>query len=120
MKKIFISCPMRGLTTEEIIDLRERMETIAVVLLDENVDVVNPYDPKLANVHPLIALGRSIEKMATADYLVCPDVVYRFKGVNAEYETWITYKDPQTVIDIDLKHTKQIKKLEALDKEKEE
>lgn len=70
MKKIYISQPMRGRSTDEII--RERKQLIAdaaVALRTDAVEVLDTLYPG-SKAKPLALLGRGIEKMAQADAVV--------------------------------------------------
>ena len=66
MEKLFISCPMRGRTEEQIRKSMERMHKIAEAIFDEELEVIPTYfegtPPENANDR-LWYLGKSIEKM---------------------------------------------------------
>lgn len=73
MKKLFISCPMRGRTEEAIKDTMERMHKIAEAVFGEELEVLPTYfegnPPMFANER-LWYLGESIKKMSEADYFI--------------------------------------------------
>ena len=81
MKKLFISCPMRGLTDEMIKANREKMHKIAEIVFDQELEVIPSYivpeEVPEGVMTPLWCLGRSIQMMAEADYYI---------GVNAFYD----------------------------------
>ena len=73
MAKLFISCPMRGLSGVEIAEMRAFMLKYAMLIWPEETfevmeTVIPPEDGhKRLNVH---CLGRSIQLMADADYYI--------------------------------------------------
>lgn len=73
MKKLFISCPMKGGTEENINKSMEKMHRIAEAVFDENLEVIESYIPDcepdtLSN--RIRRLGESIKMMADADYFI--------------------------------------------------
>ena len=81
MKKLFISCPMRGLTRETIKANIEKMHKIAEIIFDQELDVIQCYRPveaaEMDNQAYIRCLERSIQMMSEADYYI---------GVNAFYD----------------------------------
>ena len=82
MKKLFISCPMNGLTDEMIKANREKMHKIAEIVFDQKLKVIPSYIVPTGEVPegamPSIwYLGRSIQLMSEADYYI---------GVNDFYD----------------------------------
>ena len=81
MKKLFISCPMNGLTDEMIKANREKMHKIAEIVFDQELDVIQCYRPveaaEMDNQASIWCLGQSIQMMSEADYYI---------GVNAFYD----------------------------------
>lgn len=79
MKKLFISSPMKGLSEEDIKDLRESMRKIAEIVFDEEFEVIDSYikedSPENTNAG-LYYLGESLKKMAEADYYIGIDIGY--------------------------------------------
>ena len=73
MEKLFISCPMRGRTEEQIRKSMERMHKSAEAIFDEELEVIPTYfegtPPENANDR-LWYLGKSIEKMSEADCFI--------------------------------------------------
>lgn len=79
--KLFISCPMKGLTDEMIKANREKMRKIAEIVFDKKLEVIPSYIIPAGEVPegamtPMWCLGRSIQLMSEADYYI---------GVNAFY-----------------------------------
>lgn len=71
MKKLYISCPMKGRTEENIRKTREKMHKIAEIVFEEELEVIDSYVPgyvsdKAAN-KPVLYLGAAIQRMAEAD-----------------------------------------------------
>lgn len=80
--KLFISCPMKGLTDEMIKANREKMRKIAEIAFDRKFEVIPSYIIPAGEVPegamtPIWCLGRSIQLMSEADYYI---------GVNAFYD----------------------------------
>lgn len=73
MKKLFISCPMKGRTEEAIRKSMEFMHDYAELVTGEPLEVIESYSEGQVGFakHPsVLSLGRSIELMADADYVV--------------------------------------------------
>lgn len=102
MKKLFISCPMNGRTTENIKKTMFKMHQIAEIIFDEKLKPVESYfndelieDKKNESIY---CLGRAIEKMADADYFIgLRD--HRFRGCNIERLIADEYGIKVTLID---------------------
>ncbi len=75
MKKVYISQPMRGRATDDI--LRERKQLIAeaaVALQTDDVEVLDTYRGAYTTKHPLTLLAWALEKIADADAVIfAPD-----------------------------------------------
>ena len=82
MKKLFISCPMRGLTRKTIKANIEKMHKIAEIVFDQELDVIQSYRPVEAaegdNQASIWCLGRSIQLMSEADYYIGVDAFYDY------------------------------------------
>ena len=80
MKKLFISCPMRGLSRKMIKANIEKMHKIAEIIFDQELDVIQSYRPVEAaegdNQASIWCLGRSIQLMSEADYYIGVDAFY--------------------------------------------
>ena len=81
MKKLFISCPMNGLTDEMIKANREKMHKIAEIVFDQKLEVIPSYIAPGEKVPEgamtsMWCLGRSIQMMSEADYYIGVDAFY--------------------------------------------
>lgn len=75
MKKLFISCPMRGLSDEVIKKVREKMHKLAEIYFDQELAVIDACTPTEYALpedcnRDVAALGVSIKRMASADYFI--------------------------------------------------
>lgn len=73
MKKLFISCPMKGRTEENIRASMEKMHKLAELILGEELEVIPSYieDKPPENIQQSIwYLGESIKKLAEADVFI--------------------------------------------------
>ena len=96
MKKLFISCPMRGLTRETIKANVEKMHKIAEIVFDQELDVIQCYRPVEAaegdNQASIWCLGRSIQLMSEADYYIGVNMPYGYShACEIENNVAITY-----------------------------
>lgn len=114
MKKLFISCPMRGLSDEVIKKTREKMHKLAEIYFDQELEVINNFIPPAYDLpestnKSVWCLGRSIQMMADADYFIGyfgdADV---FPGCNCEEEIARRYDIPMIVLGCDELHIKEI------------
>ena len=103
MKKLFISCPMKGRTDENIKDSMARMHRIAEAAFNEELEVIPTYienDPP-ENVNAAIwYLAESIKKMSEADYFIGIHHSEFFKGCNNEVSVAHDYGIPVMRLDI--------------------
>lgn len=106
MKKLFISCPMKGRTEENIRSSMDRLHKIAEAFFDQELEVIPSYiehKPPVDNNQSVWYLGESIKKMAEADYFIGVDRTYgAFNGCNNEYHVAQDYGIPNTLIDIEM------------------
>ena len=87
MKKLFISCPMKGRTEENIKKSMERMHKLAEIYFDQELEVISSYieDNPPENINQSIwYLGRSIQMMSEADFFIGVNYSEVFKGCNIE------------------------------------
>ena len=94
MKKLFISCPMKGRTEENIRKSMEKMHKMAEIIFDQELEVIPTYieDNPPENSQPGIwYLGKSIELLAGADYFIGVEWGDIFKGCNIENEIARSY-----------------------------
>lgn len=105
MKKLFISVPMKGRTEEQIRNSMRRMHKVAEAVWDENLTVIDSYNPEAAQLaanKPLWYLGESIKKMADADYFIGPDIYdNRYRGCYIERTVALEYNIPCFFINTD-------------------
>ena len=87
MKKLFISCPMKGRTEEAIKKSMEQLHKIAEVLAGEELEVIDTYlTDEEYNDKPIKCLGESIKRMQDADYYIAPSCIYDWRGCRIERE----------------------------------
>lgn len=95
MKKLFISCPMRGRAPEAIRKSVEKMHKIAEATVGEELEVIPSYIPDSEyKDKPIACLGESIKRMQDADLFVCIDDTYIFAGCELEKKIAFTYGIP--------------------------
>ena len=88
MKKLFISCPMKGRTEENIRKSMKKMHEIAEIYFDEKLEVIPTYiedNPPKNNNQAIWYLGKSIQLLAKADFFIGIDYSNEyFKGCSIE------------------------------------
>lgn len=88
MKKLFISCPMKGRTEENIKKSMEKMHKMAEIIFDQELEVLPTYiedNPPEGAVNPAVwYLGKSIELLAEADFFIGVGYSDCFKGCEIE------------------------------------
>lgn len=96
-KKLFISCPMKGRTEENIRNSMARMHKMAEIVFDQELEVIPTYiehtPPKDAS-QAVWYLGESIKKLSEADYFIGID----FRGCGIERYVAQTYGIPVTTV----------------------
>lgn len=73
MEKLFISCPMRARTAEQIHATMDQMHKIAEAIFGEELEVIPTYfegDPPENSNQALWYLGESIKKLSEADRFI--------------------------------------------------
>ena len=71
MKKIYISQPMRGRSTNDIVAERKALIAAAAVALQtDDIEVLDTYHGAYTDKHPLRLLAWALEKMADADAVI--------------------------------------------------
>ena len=105
MKKLFISCPMRGLSHEMIKANREKMHKIAEIVFDQELDVIQCYRPVEAaerdNQTSIWCLGQSIQMMSEADYYIGVNMPYGYSHTcEIENNVAITYGFQRYFVDL--------------------
>lgn len=92
MKKLFISCPMKGRTTENIKESMEKLHKIAEIMVGEELEVIDTYvKGDEYKDCPIRCLGESIKRMQDADYFIGPRDYYDWNGCYLEREVAIRY-----------------------------
>lgn len=105
MKKLFISCPMKGRTEEHIRNSMERMHKIAEATFGEELEVIPTYiedNPPADAKQAIWYLGESIKKLAEADYFIGIEYETAFKGCITEREVARSYDIPSVYVDISI------------------
>lgn len=104
MKKLFISCPMRGRTEEAIKATMERMHKIAEAIFGEELEVLPTYfedDPPGDVNERTWYLGESIKKMSEADYYIgIYDSEKEYDGCVIENHVAKRYGIPQYLVNL--------------------
>lgn len=80
MKKLFISLPMKGLSDEDVNNLRKSMLAMAKIVFEqEDFEVIDSYvkeDAPEGQNEGLYYVGESIKRMADADFFIGIDMGY--------------------------------------------
>lgn len=101
MKKLFISCPMKGRTEENIRKSIEKMHKIAEIVFDEKLEVIPSYiedKPPKGNKEAVWYLGRSIQLLSEADYFIGIEHFGIFRGCMIENDIARNYEIPSTYV----------------------
>lgn len=92
MKKLFISCPMRGRTPEAIKASTEKMHKIAEATVGEELEIIPTYQEGAEyKDRPIACLGESIKRMQEADYFIGLSENYEFHGCSIEDDVASAY-----------------------------
>ena len=91
--KLFISCPMKGRTEENIKKSFEVMQRIAEAYTGETLEVVNPHEPKTfeSDADRIRSLSDSIKLMAEADYFITFENYFEYRGCSVENQVAALY-----------------------------
>lgn len=87
MKKLFISCPMKGRTEENIRKSMEKMHKMAEIIFDQELEVIPTYiddNPPENSQQGVWYLGKSIQLLADADYFIGVSHSDFYKGCMVE------------------------------------
>lgn len=104
MKKLFISCPMKGRTEENIRKSMEKMHKIAEIIFDQELEVIPSYieDRPPENCKDRIwYLGESIKLLSEADYFIGIGWSDFFYGCSIEYKVAQNYNIPFHIVGIE-------------------
>lgn len=102
MKKLYISCPMSGRTSENIKRSREMMQKMAELYWGEDLEVIDSvidYIPPGTKNERIWCLGQSVSKMAEADYYIGVET-YDYCGCAVENNVAYKYDIPRKFISI--------------------
>lgn len=104
MEKLFISCPMRGRTEEQIRNSMNQMHKIAEAIFDEKFEVIDTLiadNAPACNRKQLWYLGKSIEMLSQADaFIGVYDDQKGFDGCIVENYTAKLYGIPQYLVNL--------------------
>lgn len=103
MKKLFISCPMKGRTEENIRKSMEKMHKIAEIVFDQELEVIPSYiedNPPENGNQAIWYLGKTIQLLAEADFFIGIEWNDYFKGCEAERLIARDYGIRSTYVDI--------------------
>ena len=102
MKKLFISCPMRGRTDEDIKKSMKQLHEIAEIYAGEKLEVIDTFlEGADYKGNPLLCLGESIKRMQEADYFIGVRESWEWHGCWAENEIFVRYKGRRNMILVD-------------------
>ena len=105
MKKLFISCPMKGRTEENIRNSMERMHKMAEAFFGQELEVIPSYIPDRApdTVNRRIwYLGESIKMLSQADYYIGVRYSDAFPGCCVENDVSQRYGIPNFFVDLEM------------------
>ncbi|MBO5025963.1 MAG: hypothetical protein J6C86_07470 [Bacteroidaceae bacterium] len=105
MKKLFISCPMKGRTEENIRKSMEQMHKIAEIIFDQELEVIPTYiedNPPENNNQAIWYLGKSIQLLAEADYFIGVDYSEFYKGCSVERTIARDYGIRSTIVEMNV------------------
>lgn len=104
MKKLFISCPMKGLSDRTIENIRNQMHKIAELIFDQELEVIDSFfkedvnDNEIKN-YSVYYLGKSLKMLSKADYFIGIDYLAGHKGCEIENMVTRSYGIPSYYID---------------------
>lgn len=91
MKRLFISQPMSGKTTKEIVAVRDAAIASAKEKLGEDVVVIPSFFQGYEELHPLKLLSMAISKLAEADVAYFAPGWEDARGCRIEHQCAINY-----------------------------
>ena len=101
MKKLFISCPMKNRSEENIRMTFDRLHKIAEAVYGESLEVIVipnyiEDNPPKCRTEGLWHLGKSIELLSQADYFIgiCGDNAWLYNGCTVEADVAKLYGMP--------------------------
>lgn len=97
-KKLFVSCPMRNKTPEQIRKTIKKLHKIAETILDKELEVIDTYNEDYDESKPIENLAKSIMKMQEADYFIGFENCKDYSGCYIESEVAKCYMRFKRVI----------------------
>lgn len=94
MKKLFISCPMKGRTEENIRKSMDKMHKMAEIIFEQELEVIPSYiedNPPGNSKQAVWYLGKSIQLLSQADYFIGIEWSDFFKGCEIESKVANSY-----------------------------
>ena len=80
-KKLFISCPMRNLSDEQIKKLRQYLYEVAKAIFNESdFELIESYKSELKFNNPIDSLSESLKMLSQANYFIGVDVDETYRG----------------------------------------
>ena len=70
MKKLYVSCPVKGREWKNVVDSFEKMKKIAEIVFEEELEIVNPPLAMELKEVTINDIARHLMYMAEADYFV--------------------------------------------------
>lgn len=104
MKKLFISCPMKGRTEENIKNSMERMHKMAEIVFNQELEVIPTYiedNPPENNNQAVWYLGKSIQLLSEADFFIGIHWSEYYNGCQVERDVARRYGIKSTFVDIE-------------------
>ena len=102
MKKIYVSLPMRGKDSKDIIKAQEELTYQTGLKLGEYVELIRTcwdVGDECASPHPLKCLGQSLECMSMADYVIFGEGWENARGCKIERQCAEQYDIPILELD---------------------
>lgn len=102
MKKLFISCPMRGRTEDNIKKTMRKMHKMAEIIFEQELEVIDSYIEQVPETknQRIWCLGKSIQMLAEADFYIGVSNVWDFEGCQIENRIASAYNIESTLIDV--------------------
>ena len=92
-KKLFISCPMKGRTVENIKKSIDKMHKIAEILFEQKLEVI-PSICGAIGKYGILKLSESIEALSEADYFIGVRYTDMYPNCNVESDVARSYGIP--------------------------
>lgn len=96
-KKLFVSIPMNGLSRDEILKEMTAYKELAEGALMQPLELIPPLEDTGKNA--LECLGKSIQRMATADVVYFGDGWRHARGCIFEHQVAETYGIPELMLE---------------------